>query len=117
MPEVHGFTDTGTTNGTSDVTIIPAPATGAKKRIHLITVDNLDTKSATIRIFYVDGANSRRLISKTLTKNTNLEYPTTGAPLVLDTTTTSIKLNLEAAVTTNELDWTAHWAEFDGGEE
>ena len=117
MPEIFGFNDTGTTNGTSDVTIVPVPATGAKKRIHLITVDNLDTKSATVRIFYVDGANSRRLISKTLTKNTNLEYPTTGAPLILDSTTSSIKLNLAGAVTTTELDWTVHWAEFDGGEQ
>ncbi len=116
MAEVFGFTDTGTTNGTSDVTIVPAPATGAKKRVHLITVDNLDTKSATVRIFYVDGANSRRMISKTLTKNTNLEYPSTGAPLILDIPTTSIKLNLAGAVTTTELDWTAHWAEFDGSE-
>ena len=117
MAQVFGFTDTGTTNGTSDVTIIPAPATGAKKRIHLITVDNLDTKSATVRIFYVDGANSRRLSSTTLTKGTNLEYPSTGSPLVLDSTTTSIKLNLAGAVMTTELDWTTHWEEFDGGEQ
>ena len=114
MAESFGFTDTGTSNGTSDVTVIPAPDAGAKKRVRLITLDNLDTKSVKVRLFYVDGANSRRLMETTLTKDAHLEFPTNGSYLVLDAANTSIKLNLAGAVTTNELDWTAHWEEFDG---
>ena len=108
--DAHGD---GVTNGTSDVTIVPAPASGTVKRIHLITVDNVDSATAVVRIFYVNGANSRRLISKSLTTNTNMEFPTNGKDLVLDATNTSIKLNLAGAVTTTELDWTVHWEKED----
>ena len=108
--DVH---EDGITNGTSDVTIVVAPASGTIKRINLITVDNIDSATATVRIFYVSGANSRRLISKTLTTNTSMEFPTNGNPMVLDDTNTSIKLNLAGAVTTTELDWTTHAEEDD----
>lgn len=105
--------DDGVTNGTSDVTIVPAPNEGSVKRVRLITVDNIDSATAVVRIFYVHGSDSRRLISKSLTTNTNMEFPTVGESLVLDSTVTSIKLNLAGAVTTTELDWTAHWEEED----
>ncbi len=109
--DVH---EAGVTNGTSDVTIPAAPASGTIKRVSLITVDNIDSATATVRIFYVNGANSRRLISKALTTNTNMEYPTVGEPIVLDATNTSLKLNLAGAVSATELDWTVHLEEFDG---
>lgn len=114
MGESFGFTDTGTTNGTSDVTIIPAPDAGAKKRVKLITVDNVDSATVTVRIFYVDGANSRRMISETLTSGSNLEYPKSTTPFILDATNSSVKLNLAGSVSATEPDWTAHWEEFDG---
>lgn len=108
-----GVHEDGVTNGTSDVTIVAAPSEGTAKRVNLITVDNVDSATAVVRIFYVNGSNSRRLIAKSLTTNTSMGFPTNGESLVLDSTSTSIKLNLSGAVTTNELDWTTHSEEED----
>ncbi len=108
--DVH---EDGVTNGTTDVTIVTAPPSGTIKRVSLITVDNIDSATAVVRIFYVNGSDSRRLISKSLTTNTNMEFPTNGNPMTLDATDTSIKLNLAGAVATTELDWTTHAEEDD----
>ena len=104
----------GVTNGTTKVTLVAAPATG-KRRVRFISVGNVDTVAAIVQIVYSNGASDRVIFSKSIATLEGLEYPGNGVPIVLDETDTSLSIKLNAAVTTNELDWYAGFEEF--GEE
>jgi hypothetical protein len=65
---VEGATD-GTLNGTSTVTIIPAPAASTRRIIKSIYIQNTDTAQVTVTVGYYNGTNTRVLAKVTLNVN------------------------------------------------
>ena len=96
----------GLSNGTSDVTVVAAPSAGERKVIKTITVHNNDTATAIVTIMYDDTSTQRNLIRLTLDSGDMLVI---DDPLILGTTSDSIVMKLDGAVTTNELHYTAHY--------
>lgn len=107
MPFVEASSD-GVTNSTTVVVVVAAPAASTRRIVKTITVWNADTATAIIRLQFVNGANTRVFDRQSLA--TLVPY-VWDDPLILDSTSESIKIVLEGAVTTNQLDWTSHFAD------
>ena len=107
MAFTEGSAD-GVTNGTTAVTMVAAPAASTRRLVKTLTIANTDTASATVKIYLLDGANARLIISQLLLVGQSLIL---GRTLVLDATNKSITIKLAGAVTTSELDWTSHYAD------
>lgn len=100
----------GVTTGTSDQEMVAAPAASTQRMVRYLSVYNADTVAATVTVKYADtgGGGVERVLRKaTLAVDETLEFD--GAIVLEDTD--SIDVVLEAAVTTNELEWTASWAD------
>lgn len=102
------------TNGTTLVVVVPAIAFPVKERaIRLITIHNNDTAVADITV-RKDKNGTKYILhrDKTLAVDGNLELPRNAdAFYILDAGDESIEVVLGGAVTANELDVTAHWAD------
>ena len=98
----------GTSNGTTPVEVVAAPGSSTKRVIKSMIVYNNDTVSATITITYDNGTTERTLCKVTLAAGDQLYLNDT---IVLDDVSSSINLVLSGAVTTNELDWSAHYGD------
>lgn len=72
----------GALNGTSQVTIVAAPASGAKRVIKSITIENRDTSAVTITLSYDNNGTLRTIANVTLqvgdTWTTNGTFDTNG---------------------------------------
>ena len=99
----------GTSNGTTDVTVISAPGASTSRLIPRggITIYNNDTASATIYLQFHDDSPTDVLLEK-ITLAAGNTY-TLSMPLVLDATNETIEIYLAGAVATNELTWFAHY--------
>lgn len=98
----------GTSNSTTPVEVVAAPAAATRRLVKSITVYNADTASATITLTFDNGATERVLNKTTLSVGDQLYFDDT---IVLANTSSSINLVLSGAVTTTQLDWTAHYGD------
>lgn len=98
----------GTTNSTTEVTLVAAPGANATRTVKILTVFNADTASGTFTLRYKSAANTRVLEKRTLAPNESYIYE---GPLHLDATNKSLTIILAAAVAANQMDWTVHYAE------
>lgn len=64
----------GTSNNTTPVDLVSAPAAATQRQINYISIYNNDTTSATVTVRNDDGTNERILIKITLQTNETLEY-------------------------------------------
>jgi len=109
----------GVSNGTTDVTIVAAPAADIARTVRHISVYNADTASATITIKLDKAATERRIVVQALTtlqmwtNKSGVNGNLIGAfdLLVLDDTDEVVQLVLGGAVTTNELEWVTCYAD------
>lgn len=100
----------GQTNSTTAVTPISAPASGKRRLIRSISVHNNDTVSATVTIRIYDSNSGSRFIVHTeaIDSGKTLLY---DRVMVLASTTESLEIILGGAITTNQLDYYAVYAE------
>ena len=95
---------TGTTNGTSQVIMVPAPEAGL---IHFVTkngfsVFNADTASASFSVVFNNGSST--ILQKTTMNPGDVWHG--SIPNVLNEPTETFRIVLDAGPTTNELSWT-----------
>jgi len=98
----------GTTNSTTPVEVVAAPGASTRRLIRSITVFNADTAAATITLTYDNGVTERVINKTTLAIGDQLYFDDT---VVLANTSSSINIVLAGAITTNQLDWTAHYGD------
>lgn len=99
----------GVTNGATPVEMVAAPILDRRRIVRTLTVFNADTVAANVSLVYVSGGNRRRLKKQTgLAAGADLTFE---GVIVLDADDKSIEVELDGAVTTNELEWTASYAE------
>jgi hypothetical protein len=98
----------GVTNSTTAVTAVAAPASGKRRLIRSISVHNNDTVSATVTI-RIDVSGTKYILHKeSLDSGKQLLY---DRVMVLASTLESLEIVLGAAITTNQLDYFAVYAE------
>lgn len=102
-----GGTD-GTTNGTTPVTVIPAPVGTKQHANKLITICNVDTVNAVAVLSKVSAGGTRVLQTINLYPGDTHIF---DEVLNLTATTDSVELVLLGAVTTSEPIWTSSWIE------
>lgn len=76
----------GTTNSTTNVTLVAAPAASTQRQVKLITVYNADTVAAVVSIIYNNNATLRTLVKVTLAVGSTLIYTDGEGWRVLTTT-------------------------------
>ena len=100
--------NTGLTTGTTAVVMVAAPASG-NRIIKTITIHNADTAAATVTVrINTSGSTFRTIIKVTLAVGDTLIL---DDPIVIPSTAVSLQAILAGAVTTNELQFTAHYGE------
>lgn len=96
------------TNGTTAITIVASPATGAKREVTSVKVNNRDDATAHVRISILDSATTTVVASDTaLAIGATLK----ASNIVLDSTTKSVQVVLNAAVNSTELDASSSFVE------
>jgi len=96
------------TNSTTDVTVVTAPAASTIRMVSSITVYNADTVSATVELKIDVSATEKRLVSQILIAGESLVYEVKQN---LDSTM-KIEVVLAGAITTNQLECTAVYADY-----
>lgn len=102
------ISDSGATNSTSNVTVVSAPASSTRRVVRNITVYNADTVSAIVFIIYNNNGTQRTIVKQSIAAGETLAYTDI---LILDSTLKKIDVKLNSAITTNQLDWTTHYAD------
>lgn len=100
--------NTGLSNNTTDVSVVGSPGASTRRVVKSITVYNNDTVSSTVTLKYYDGTNERILIKLTMAAGDTLFY---DEIIILDSTSDLVELVLGGAITTNQLHFTAHYAD------
>lgn len=93
------FTETGNEgllNGTTPVTLTPAPASGARHNVFAASIHNADSAPATVTLRKNKGGVLRRVGKETLQPGETWEYT---KALILDATDESFEAVLDAAHT------------------
>jgi hypothetical protein len=106
-----GMTEENTitaSNGVSEVTLCSAPSSGQRKLIRNITVYNSDTVTHSFYIKVKDTATLYGVIKVTLLAG---ESWSSGNVLVLGATDESLRTYLGEAITTNQVNYTCHYAD------
>lgn len=68
-------------NGTSSVTVVPAPAVaGVERQVQEVTLYNNDTVNHTVYLREHDGSNTRVITSATLVPNASFRWPQASVP-------------------------------------
>ena len=104
-----GANNKGTSNGTTDVTVVAAPGASTSRLIPVggITVFNNDTATATVTLqFHATTPTDTVLEQEEIASNKTY---TNTMPIVLDATDESLEIYLSAAVATTELDFFSHF--------
>ncbi len=112
----QGFNNHGVTNGTTQVTMVAAPLTGAKRTVNLVTVTNTDDVAThEVDVILNDGG-TRRVLHRELNMavNTSFVFPSVGQ-VILQDTSESLEIVLSAAANATQMDWTVHYDEEEGG--
>lgn len=74
----------GTTNGASAVTLVAAPASGIVRDIDYVSVNNLDSATATVTVRFNDNGTSYNIITVALAAGSHLNYTHAHGWEVLD---------------------------------
>ena len=98
----------GTSNDTTDVTVVAAPGASTTRMIprYGLSVYNNDTVQATVYLQLKDGANDR-IIERSILEAGESFFNTSFVSL--EATDQSLEIYLDAAVTTNQLDFVAKY--------
>jgi hypothetical protein len=81
------------TNGTTNVTAVAAPAAGATRQVSQVVVHNVDSAAVIANVYYNTSSTVRRTHRATLQVGESL----TVGGFVLDATTDSVEVDLDAA--------------------
>lgn len=95
----------GTSNGTSDVTVVPAPSAGVTHLTRSLTFFNSNATARTITLKLDDGTNERIIAKKTLSQDKSWLFTPI---LVLDDTVEGLEMVLDGGTT--DVQWTAHYS-------
>lgn len=98
----------GASNSTTAVTVVAAPAASKRRLIRNLSIHNNDTASATVTIRIDNNGTKYILHKETLSSGANLLY---DRVMVLASTFESLEIVLGGAITTNQLDFYAVYAE------
>lgn len=71
-------TNTGTSNNTTAVTLIDAPASSTKRQVKFISIQNADTVAATVTVRFNDNATTRVIFKTTMATGETLVYSDGG---------------------------------------
>lgn len=74
----------GTTNGASAVTLVTAPASGIVRDVDYVSVNNLDSATATVTVRFNDNGTSYNIITVALAAGSHLNYTHAHGWEVLD---------------------------------
>ena len=96
----------GTLNGTTIVTLIPAPATNTTRLVKTITINNTDTAAVILIVQFLNGSSYRNIWKGTLQPGDAWQFGDSGDVLVLDSTSKSIVASLSAPPATVNPDFT-----------
>ena len=77
-------TNTGTTNSTTAVTLVAAPAASTSRQIKYLSIQNQDTTSSTVTVEYNDNGTLRVICTFLLAPNNTLVYSGDGGWKTLD---------------------------------
>lgn len=80
--EVYGSRD-GALNGTTDVTILPAPASGYIRCLKSASIYNRDTADVSVQVHYDSGGVEYEIIKVTLAAGSTLMYTEAGGWMVI----------------------------------
>lgn len=106
MAFTEGFSS-GTTSGTSAVTMVSPPGSGSRI-VKTVTIKNTDTANATVIVQYDTGSNVREMFEVLLNVGDMLII---DEPIVVIQGSIGLQIKLGGAVTTNQLDYTAHYGD------
>ena len=98
-------------NGTTEVTVVPAPRDSMRRIVRLVNFFNDDTGGVTVQLYLKNGATLRQLREAALGSKATAEYPSNGGVYVLDSTTKSLVAKLTGAPAANQPIVTAHWGD------
>jgi hypothetical protein len=98
----------GVTNSTTAVTTVAAPASGKRRLIRSVSIHNNDTVSSTVTIRLDNNGTKYILHKEAIDSGKQLLYERV---IVLAATTESLEIVLGGAITTNQLDYYAVYAE------
>lgn len=99
------------TNDTTPVTIVAAPASSTQRLVRTITLYNADTDDVVALFGLVVSATTYYFQRQTLAPGQTMVFGDSGEVKVLDSTSKSIVVVLEGAITTNQCHATADWAD------
>ena len=109
MAFTEGAND-GALNGTTEVTIVAAPASSTRRVVTTITIYNKDTAAVTVELRY--KASSTRIMAKpTLQVGDTFIFGGGGEVEVLDSTSKSITAVMSGAAATNNPEFTAAYGD------
>lgn len=111
MPTFTASSHQAPTNGTTDVELVAAPASGTVRVVKSIIVNNIDTASATVNVQLKKASTYYSLAKITLAAGDRLTLDEDDMQ-ALDATDESIVVDLAGTVTTNELDCVATWGDY-----
>lgn len=98
--------DDGTLNGTTPVTLVPAPAASHQIAIKSIIIMNRDTASATVTVNKVSAGGTRQISKSVLATDQTLVI---DSLIILDDTGSSITAVMSGAAATTNPDWLTNW--------
>ena len=96
----------GVSNGTNAVEMVAAPPTNVRRVVTSIYISNPDTVASVFAVRVNDGATPRVLARQSLAADT---YVNLTGEVVLDSTSKSLDMLLEAAHTTTAPEWVVTW--------
>lgn len=100
----------GPLNGTTHVTVAPAPGAGVKRVCKSMTVMNKDTANITVNICVLDGATLIYRYTSILAPGFTFSFDE-GEIVVLDTTSKSLVAFLSAPIATTQPDFLISWGD------
>lgn len=103
-----GGSDDGTLNGTTPVTLVPAPAAATNRLIKTMTIQNADTAVVTVTLRKVSAGGTRQLWKGDLDVGDTLIW---NDVVGLDDTGSSITAVMSAAAATTDPQWTSTWGD------
>lgn len=109
MAFTEGAND-GALNGTTEVTLVAAPAAATRRIVKSVTICNVDTVANEILVYVLNGASLRYLCKATLAVKDSLVFGEEDF-IVLDGTGKSLRAKMGAAVTTTNPDFNACYAD------
>lgn len=101
----------GTLNGTTEVTLVPAPAASTRRLVKTILVHNADTKNHDLTVKFKNGGNSRILWAGRLDVGDTWTFGEIGDVVVLDSTSKSVVAVLAAAPNVANPDFVASYGD------